>query len=192
MPSQATEIKRTRAYLFHLRFVQTLLAQGEVDPGIENERLNKDSHRAASTIIDMGILEDADRTLDSKKHEGHSIRIPIVQDVGRKTEGSSHSHKCEKGSEFDWQPYNWYGDELEACINEVDRSLFRSAVTMANYMVVERHNVDYVLKQFGLKQHVPFPFHPTVDGFLDWQLESFEKLEKMADPSQMNSFVKNM
>eukprot|EP00268_Persea_americana_P021535 TRINITY_DN2148_c0_g1_i28.p1 TRINITY_DN2148_c0_g1~~TRINITY_DN2148_c0_g1_i28.p1 ORF type:complete len:166 (+),score=23.39 TRINITY_DN2148_c0_g1_i28:1304-1801(+) len=31
-----------------------------------------------------------------------------------------------------------------------------------------------------------------VDRFLDWQLESFEKLEKMADPSQMNSFVKSM
>ncbi|KAJ8649892.1 hypothetical protein MRB53_002915 [Persea americana] len=31
-----------------------------------------------------------------------------------------------------------------------------------------------------------------VDRFLDWQLESFEKLEKMADSSQMNSFVKSM
>ncbi|KAJ8632893.1 hypothetical protein MRB53_026229 [Persea americana] len=31
-----------------------------------------------------------------------------------------------------------------------------------------------------------------VDRFLDWQLESFEKLEKMVDPSQMNSFVKSM
>lgn len=33
---------------------------------------------------------------------------------------------------------------------------------------------------------------PQVDKFLDWQLESFEKLEKMADPSQMNCFVKSM
>ena len=33
---------------------------------------------------------------------------------------------------------------------------------------------------------------PQVDRFLDWQLESFEKLEKMADASQMNSFVKSM
>ncbi|RWR73043.1 serine/threonine-protein phosphatase 7 long form [Cinnamomum micranthum f. kanehirae] len=92
---------------------------------------------------------------------------------------------------FDWQPYDQYGDELAACVNEVDRSLFRSVVSMINYMIVERHNVDRVLKQFGLKQHVP-PFHPTVDRFLDWQLESFEKLEKMADPSQINRFVKSM
>ena len=47
----------------------------------------------------MGVFEDADQTLDLKKHQGHSIRIPIVQDVGRNTEGSSHSHKCERGSE---------------------------------------------------------------------------------------------
>ncbi|KAJ8617845.1 hypothetical protein MRB53_014031 [Persea americana] len=62
---------------------------------------------------------------------------------------------------FDWQPYDRYSDELVDCVNEGDRSLFRSAVTM-------------------------------VDRFLDWQLESFEKLEKMADASQMNSFVKSM
>ncbi|RWR85250.1 serine/threonine-protein phosphatase 7 long form [Cinnamomum micranthum f. kanehirae] len=120
---------------------------------------------------------------------------------------------------FDWQPYDQYDDELAACVNEVDRFLFRSAVSMINYMVVERHNVDRVLKQFGLNQHVPPPFHPIVRVekklskrainyerkyaqpiedwnnraiFLDWQLESFEKLEKMADPSQMNRFVKSM
>ncbi|RWR85134.1 serine/threonine-protein phosphatase 7 long form [Cinnamomum micranthum f. kanehirae] len=137
---------------------------------------------------------------------------------------------------FDWQPYDRYDNELEACVNEVDRSLFRSIVTMINYMVVERHNVDRVLKQFGLKQHATPPFHPTkrmkfmaaigirtcngiykritrnrigrplervhldhesstqhkVDRFLDWQLKSFEKFEKMADPSQMNRFVKSM
>ncbi|KAJ8636241.1 hypothetical protein MRB53_010508 [Persea americana] len=62
---------------------------------------------------------------------------------------------------FDWQPYDRYNDELVDCVNEGDRSLFRSAVTM-------------------------------VDRFPDWQLESFEKLEKMADASQMNSFVKSM
>ncbi|RWR91080.1 serine/threonine-protein phosphatase 7 long form [Cinnamomum micranthum f. kanehirae] len=63
---------------------------------------------------------------------------------------------------FDWQPYDQYGDELSACVNEVDRPLFRSAVSMINYMIVERHNVDRVLKQFGLNQHVPPPFHPIV------------------------------
>ncbi|XXG76823.1 hypothetical protein AAC387_Pa08g1101 [Persea americana] len=65
---------------------------------------------------------------------------------------------------FDWQPYDRYSDELVDCVNEGDRSLFRSAVTMVNYMVIERHNVDRVLKQFGLKQHVPPPFSSKCEG----------------------------
>ncbi|KAJ8643254.1 hypothetical protein MRB53_005002 [Persea americana] len=31
---------------------------------------------------------------------------------------------------FDWQSYDRYSDELENCVNEGDRLLFRSAVTM--------------------------------------------------------------
>ncbi|XXG45872.1 hypothetical protein AAC387_Pa02g0839 [Persea americana] len=42
------------------------------------------------------------------------------------------------------------------------------------------------------KDYIWIKTAPPKRRFLDWQLESFEKLEKMADPSQMNSFVKSM
>ncbi|KAJ8627024.1 hypothetical protein MRB53_020331 [Persea americana] len=58
--------------------------------------------------------------------------------------------------------YDRYSDELEDHVNDGDRSFFQSAMTMVNYIVIESYNVDRMLKQFGLKQHVPLSFHPTI------------------------------
>ncbi|KAJ8644145.1 hypothetical protein MRB53_005893 [Persea americana] len=103
----------------------------------------------------MGILEDVDRTIDIKKYGGIEFEFPLF----KMWEERLKDHHIL--TNFDWQQYDQYGDELEACVNERDRSLFRSTVTM-------------------------------IDRFLDRWLKRLEKLEKMADPSEMNSSIKSM
>lgn len=62
--------------------------------------------------------------------------------------------------QFDWRPYDQFGDKLSTQVEERDRALFRSATMMIYYWITERHNVDRVLKQFGLRQPVPPPLYP--------------------------------
>ncbi|KAJ8630738.1 hypothetical protein MRB53_024061 [Persea americana] len=58
------------------------------------------------------------------------------------------------------------------------------------YRRITRNRISRPLQRVHLDQDIST--QQKVDKFLDWQLESFEKLEKMADASQMNSFVKSM
>ncbi|KAJ8630408.1 hypothetical protein MRB53_023731 [Persea americana] len=58
------------------------------------------------------------------------------------------------------------------------------------YRRITRNRIGRPLQRVHLDQDSST--QKKVDRFLDWQLESFEKLEKMEDPSQMNSFVKSM
>ncbi|KAJ8649727.1 hypothetical protein MRB53_002750 [Persea americana] len=58
------------------------------------------------------------------------------------------------------------------------------------YRRITRNRIVRPLQRVHLDQDIST--QQKADRFLDWQLESFEKLEKMADSSQMNSFVKSM
>ena len=56
--------------------------------------------------------------------------------------------------QFIWLPYRDY-ENITDYIDDSDVPLFRSNTVLISYWIVERHNPERVMKQFGLEQIVP-------------------------------------
>ncbi|XXG42244.1 hypothetical protein AAC387_Pa01g2565 [Persea americana] len=63
--------------------------------------------------------------------------------------------------QFEWQPYLQFAEELIEHVSEADGCLFTACTEMIFYSIVELHNADRVMKQFGWRQILPPPLHPT-------------------------------
>ena len=68
-------------------------------------------------------------------------------------------------------PYATYGKKFTQNVSDVDRQLFMSNTILIHYWIMEYHNSNCVIKQFGLSQVVPPPFQMP--------LLSVEKVERM-------------
>ena len=66
-----------------------------------------------------------------------------------------------KWVQFEWQPYLQYAEELMEHVLEADSCLFTACTEMLFYSIVEPHNADRVMKQFGWRQILPPPLYPT-------------------------------
>lgn len=61
--------------------------------------------------------------------------------------------------QFIWQPYQKHANQLTKFVHDSDSALFSSCTSLIAYWIVEGHNTDRCMKQFGLKQIVPVPFN---------------------------------
>ncbi|XXG77684.1 hypothetical protein AAC387_Pa08g1792 [Persea americana] len=59
---------------------------------------------------------------------------------------------------FIWRPYVGFKEELAKIVYE-HMEVFSSQTVLICYWIVERHNSNLVMKQFGLQQIVPPPFY---------------------------------
>ncbi|RWR93445.1 serine/threonine-protein phosphatase 7 long form [Cinnamomum micranthum f. kanehirae] len=76
---------------------------------------------------------------------------------------SGDENEDEKGKKFICSPYEEIIDKLTKVVHESDRNLFTSNTTMIFYWIVEQHNSERVMRQFGLRQMVPVPFQMPFD-----------------------------
>ena len=60
--------------------------------------------------------------------------------------------------QFEWQPYKKLGKTFLRSVPKADREIFTSSAPLIFYWLLERHNCDRVMKQFGLWKVVPPPF----------------------------------
>eukprot|EP00268_Persea_americana_P051994 TRINITY_DN5796_c1_g1_i2.p1 TRINITY_DN5796_c1_g1~~TRINITY_DN5796_c1_g1_i2.p1 ORF type:complete len:177 (-),score=10.71 TRINITY_DN5796_c1_g1_i2:18-548(-) len=60
---------------------------------------------------------------------------------------------------FVWMSYTKFGKNFTKHVTDDDCRLFRLSTILISYWILERHNVGGVMKQFGLQQLVPPPFH---------------------------------
>lgn len=61
--------------------------------------------------------------------------------------------------QFEWQPYLQFAEELIEHVSEADYCLFTTCTEMIFYSIIEPHNADRVMKQFGWRQILPPPLH---------------------------------
>ncbi|RWR90909.1 serine/threonine-protein phosphatase 7 long form [Cinnamomum micranthum f. kanehirae] len=60
---------------------------------------------------------------------------------------------------FIWRPYVGFKEELAKIVDEQEIEVFSSQTVVVCYWIVECHNSNRVMKQFGLQQIVPHPFY---------------------------------
>ncbi|RWR76234.1 protein MAIN-LIKE 2 [Cinnamomum micranthum f. kanehirae] len=56
---------------------------------------------------------------------------------------------------FIWRPYVGFEEELANIVDEEEMEVFSSQTVVVCYWIVERHNSNRVMKQFGLQQIIP-------------------------------------
>ncbi|KAJ8633362.1 hypothetical protein MRB53_026698 [Persea americana] len=76
-----------------------------------------------------------------------------------------------KSDSFAWMPYATYVKKFTQNVSNVNRQLFMSNTILIHYWIMEYHNSNRVIKQFGLSQVIPPSF---------WMpLLRVEKVERM-------------